>query len=104
MLPVKVVLVALGLLVVNAASGGNSSSYIFPCYYVYEPQRLSPEAVPALDLCTHVILIGCTGEVVNSSVVHVYTSPLDCDLGLKKVGGKENTRGFDSENLTSVLV
>ncbi len=103
MLSVKVVLVALGLLVATAASGGNSS-YIFPCYYVYEPQRLSPEAVPALDLCTHVILIGCTGEVVNSSVVHVLTSPLDCDVGLKKVGEKENTRVFDSENLTSVLV
>ncbi len=43
-----------------------------------------------------------TGEVVNSSVVHVYASPLDCDMGLKKVGGKENTRVFDSENLTSV--
>lgn len=64
---------------------GKKSDYIFPCYYVYEPQLLTPESIPTFDLCTHIILIGCTGEIVNSTSVQIHSKPLNCSAALAKV-------------------
>ncbi len=86
MLTGKFVIFIFGLLTKITTDSATSAEYIFPCYYVYEPENLSPEQVPAFDLCTHVILIGCTGEVVGSNEVQVHSSPVDCKTGLRKVG------------------
>ena len=44
-----------------------TSNYIFPCYYYYEPQNLKPESIPANNLCTHIIIIGCFNDYLNTS-------------------------------------
>jgi chitinase len=61
-----------------------SSEYIFPCYYVYEPQTLKPESIP-FDLCTHIINIGCVIDNVNETVVSVSLQPYNCSSVLRKL-------------------
>ena len=60
------------------------ASYIFPCYFMYEPHALTPELVPS-DLCTHIILNSCVGETKNDSIVRYLTNPYNCSMVLKKV-------------------
>lgn len=58
--------------------------YIFPCYYVYEPQNLKPESIPA-DLCTHIILIGCVHENSEESSPAILQKPYNCSNVFKKI-------------------
>lgn len=70
----------------DLALAKKGQEYIFPCYYVYEPQYLKPESIPAFDLCTHIILIGsCVGQTINSSYNSVNMKPYNCQRVLTKV-------------------
>jgi chitinase len=60
-------------------------SYIFPCYYVYEPQLLKPEQIPPFNLCTHIIILGCIEEKVNQTYPTYLVSPYDCSIVLNKL-------------------
>lgn len=60
------------------------TDYIFPCYYVYEPQNLKPELIPT-DLCTHIILIGCIHENSEELSPSIIKKPYNCSNVLKKV-------------------
>ena len=82
------VLIVVSLMVIlEAALDSRRPNYIFPCYYVYEPEFLKPESIPAFDLCTHIILIGpCIGQTINSSFNSVSMKPYNCQRVLTKVG------------------
>ena len=82
------VLIVVSLLVIlEATLDSRRPNYIFPCYYVYEPEYLKPESIPAFDLCTHIILIGpCIGQTINSSFNSVSMKPYNCQRVLTKVG------------------
>ena len=82
-------LVSLSLVLGNRNSSNEikikSSSYIFPCYYVYEPHVLKPESIPAFNLCTHIIILGCIVEQENETLARYLTKPYDCSMVLKKL-------------------
>ncbi len=82
------VLIVVSLLVIlEATLDSRRPNHIFPCYYVYEPEYLKPESIPAFDLCTHIILIGpCIGQTINSSFNSVSMKPYNCQRVLTKVG------------------
>ena len=80
----KLIIILIYLLKVNQILS-STSNYIFPCYYFYEPQNLATESIPPIDLCTHIILIGCVGEHSNETIVRYHTSPFDCSIVLKKL-------------------
>ena len=82
------VLIVVSLLVIlEATLDSRRPNYIFPCYYVYEPEYLKPESIPAFDLCTHIILIGpCIGQTIKSSFNSVSMKPYNCQRVLTKVG------------------
>ena len=62
----------------------SNANYIFPCYYVYEPATLKPESIP-IDLCTHIIILGCVYEQTNDTVAHLLKKPYDCSYVLTKL-------------------
>jgi chitinase len=66
-------------------TGTQARSYIFPCYYVYEPHVLKPESIPATDLCTHIIILGCVTEQLDETLVAHVTRPHDCSVVLDKL-------------------
>ena len=62
----------------------NALAYIFPCYYVYEPATLKPESIP-VDMCTHIIILGCVTQLANDSVARYVTKPYNCSHVLRKM-------------------
>jgi chitinase len=60
------------------------TDYIFPCYYVYEPATLKPESIP-VDLCTHIIILGCVYEQTNETIANILKKPYDCSIVLTKL-------------------
>ncbi len=55
--------------------------YVFPCYYYYEPNGLTPELIPT-DLCTHIILLGCIDE--TNLITEPLKKPFNCSNALEK--------------------
>jgi chitinase len=75
------------VVVVIASNDDNKddNDYVFPCYYVYQPELLKPESVPPLDLCTHLIIMGCALEYENETRVSVPQKPQNCTNVLIKL-------------------
>ena len=69
----------------NPVTTDSAQSFIFPCYYVYEPQLLKPEAIPAFDLCTHLIMAGCTVDNSSTSMVEAATAPFNCSAAMLRL-------------------
>jgi len=59
-----------------------ANCYIFPCYYYYDPAVLKPESIP-LDICTHIIFLGCVTEE-NLTAEYIKT-PYNCSHILERV-------------------
>lgn len=79
----KYLIFSLLSLVITAKSDLNQT-YIFPCYYYYEPHNLKPESIP-IDLCTHIIILGCVYEQVNVSLARYVETPYNCSIVLEKL-------------------
>ena len=58
------------------------NAYVFPCYYYYEPNGLTPEVVPT-HLCTHIIILGCVDE--TNLIVEPLQKPFNCSKAFEKM-------------------
>jgi hypothetical protein len=61
------------------------TDYIFPCYYVYEPATLKPESIP-VDLCTHIIILGCVYEQTNETIANILKKAIRLLDSFDKIG------------------
>ena len=59
-----------------------TSGFVFPCYYYYEPNGLTPELIPS-DLCTHIIILGCVDE--TNLLVESLQKPFNCSSAFEKM-------------------
>jgi hypothetical protein len=68
------------ILMINLISIING--YVFPCYYYYEPNGLTPELIPN-NLCTHIIILGCVDE--TNLLVEPLQRPYNCSNAFLKM-------------------
>lgn len=74
------IFINLAFLLAYVNASRSEQNYVFPCYYVYEPQVLKPESIPAFNLCTHIIILGCITENFNPTYVSYSVKPYDCSI------------------------